>query len=224
MTDQQARLAAARIQPKIELAVLGFLVSLILKGTLDSIFGHSVTEARSWIDVYRIVWRSNPLELIVFLFAMLRFMYGAYRFHEELPNPTPRIRIWNVFFTVLLFVAFYLDGLTIKNHPVVFYQLFAVAHVVDLLWFVPMVRLEWLTARGRLGLADRAASAFVTLDVLTVVTCLGLLGAVGVLRGSDVPAHSLRALGLALLGVGALDVVWNHKFYLALPPDQRQQA
>ena len=224
MTQQDARLTAAKIQPKIELAVLGFLVSLILKGTLDSIFGHSLTETTNWIEVYRLIGNSHPLELFVFLFAMLRFRYGAYRFHEELPDPTPRIRVWNLLFTVLLFIAFYLDGLSIKDHPILFYQLFAIVHLVDLVWFLPMAPRGSVRTRKPRSIAIRAATAFAVLDFLTIAASIAWLGYAGVLRGSEAPTHPLYPLAYALVLLGVIDVIWNKNFYFALPPDERPAA
>jgi nucleoside 2-deoxyribosyltransferase len=228
MPQSAAESVVARIEPKIELAVLGFLVSLILKGTLDTIFGRSLVEAADWIEVWRIVGQSNPLELGVFLFALVRFMYGAYRFHEELPRPSALLRSWNILFTVLLFIAFYFDGLTIKQHPVLFYQLFGAVHVVDLLWFisilVSMIRRDGLLRARDQSLAEAAAMKFVVLDVVTIGAVLLGLAWAGVLAGGRPASYELTPLGLWLLALGGADVWWNHKFYFARPPEKRPAA
>lgn len=121
---------------KINSTVLGFLASLALKGGVDTLF-HDVPGG---VD-FQAVWASigiTPLLLFaVFFFTILRFLYGAYRFHEESDDSEASegwMPLWNVVGALVLFVAFYVCGLCVK-HPNNFFLMLIAVHVVDVIWF-----------------------------------------------------------------------------------------
>jgi hypothetical protein len=63
----------------IEITLFGFLVSLTLKGALDTAYGHSVPTVTSALDLLYAVYVPASLLVIVFLLTLLRFVYGARR-------------------------------------------------------------------------------------------------------------------------------------------------
>src|SRR6266516_548208 len=108
----------------LELTLLGFLVSLVLKGTMDNLFAKEIEEARDLAQFWQAVWTPLLFQFAVFVFTLTRFMYGAYRFHEaEPPLQNPFFLLWNTFGTLILFVLFYFAGLTIRNSAI-FYSIF----------------------------------------------------------------------------------------------------
>ena len=87
MQNESLTASAARSKVNLDILILGYLTSLILKGTLDSLYGKSVPEDKTLHELWHTVLQPNLLGLAVFLFALLRFMFGAHRFHEECRCP-----------------------------------------------------------------------------------------------------------------------------------------
>jgi nucleoside 2-deoxyribosyltransferase len=198
----------------IELILLGFLVSLILKGLLDHIYGADIEHAKGWREIGAVIWNAHPLEVFVFLFALLRFMYGAYRFHELGPTSARSNRVlWDLVFTVLLFIGFYFASLSIKYQPIQFYEIFAATHFIDLLWFLPLIRLPPRLFSAGEDFGEEAAPRFVVLDCATIFSFLGFFWWSGLIRSLPAPSHSLDWLGWTLILIGVLDLWWNSRFY-----------
>src|SRR4051794_2488649 len=96
----------------IEIVLLGFLVSLTLKGALDTLFDKTIPADRTASALLGAVFNRADFQLVVFLVTLLRFVYGAFRFHEEEPDDLPRwVLVWNLTAMLLLFVLFYIAGL-----------------------------------------------------------------------------------------------------------------
>jgi len=140
----------------------------------------------------------------VFFFTLVRFMYGAYRYHEEdPPRMDAMFLLWNIISMLLLFVLFYFAGLTIRNADT-FYMLIAVVHGWDTIWFT--VTQHWTKGKTKYLLIR-----FIVLDLLTVAV-LGAFWKLGMFR----PDQSRRLLwcgGSMLIIIGLVDFIWNKKFY-----------
>jgi hypothetical protein len=189
----------------IELVLLGFLVSVTLKGALDILFGKTVPAVATARGLFAAVFNSSLWQLGVFLLTLLRFVYGAYRFHEEEPEELPRwVLVWNLTAMLLLFVLFYITGLAII-HPVPFYLTFGFAHGWDFVWFVVSIK-----STGLPEPLKKVARTFVLIDVLTV----GLLWLLWWLlyRYITLRAFSASAAIIMFL-LAALDIMLNADFF-----------
>jgi len=109
----------------------------------------------------------------VFFFALLRFMYGAWKFHEHLrEDRSPLVKLWNVGMMIIVFLTFYASGLAIKSHALMFYKLFAIAHSLDFVWFsrrASRTIKKWLNRVSPITTVETAACHFVILDVITIL-------------------------------------------------------
>lgn len=193
-----------RTRTNIEIIVCGFLVSLTLKASLDTTYGKSVPSATTWYDLAHAVLTWPSLQLLVFLFTLIRFVYGAYRVHEVFEDSTgvfePWLVAWNMVGTLMLFVLFYLTGLSVQNASP-FYASLVVVHLWDLLWFI----IPAICSNKIHGDMRSVMRRFLAVDLLTAILLL-----VGLLF---FPNH-LRIAGtliMALLGV--VDLGWNRKFF-----------
>lgn len=153
----------------IEIALFGFLVSLTLKGSLDTAYSHSVSQATSATDLFWAVWVPSSFLLFVFLVTLMRFVYGAYRFHEESHNAESNelgswSLLWNIFATLVLFVMFYLAGLSIRHAKPFFICLIA-AHLWDLIWFATTL----IAPNSMADSLKAVMRKFILLDLVTVL-------------------------------------------------------
>lgn len=198
-----------RARQNLELTFLGFLVSLVLKSAMDTLFNkHEVTDCQDWQAFWDYVWSPLLFQFGVFLFTLMRFMYGAYRFHETPPTTEPTIFfvLWHAVGMIILFILFYLCALTIK-HPVNFYALMGVCHAWDLVWFLVAL------CSGSLGQdARRAIGIFIVLDAITLLVLVIMLWRHMFLSTSP-NSPLLWWGGGALFTLGIVDFIWNHKFY-----------
>jgi nucleoside 2-deoxyribosyltransferase len=213
--------ASSQKRANIELILLGFLVSLILKGLLDHVYSADLEHAKGWHQVSDVIVRANFIEVLVFLFALLRFMYGAYRFHELGPEYCPTWQVcWDLGFMVTLFIGFYLSSVLVKYQPIQFYELFAVTHIIDLIWF-----LRHLKRPFHLFKADgEAPPRFVVLDLLTLAAIAIFFSWSGLFASAAEATHPLYILGLALIAIGFLDLWWNRRFYFHRIGSREQAA
>jgi len=232
--------AKTRTRQQLELTVLGFLVGLIIKTVLDSAFKDALENCTGIHAFWAIILGRNSLEFAVFFFTLLRFMFGAWRFQEETKDdPSSWMMLWNTCMTIAVFLAFYAMGLSIKSQLLTFYEIFALAHLIDVIWFAPIIL---LTIKGRLKTqkppailrsllrgnspnADVAAMKFFVLDLATIVwlglwfwrwNCLSLLGWDGWGWGGH-PGSNLQGAGWGLIAIGLGDLAWNHFFYFGVP-------
>lgn len=188
----------------IEITLFGFLVSLTLKGALDTAYGHSVPTVTSAVELLYAVFVPASLLMIVFLLTLLRFVYGAYRFHEECQESATNLKswaqLWNIAATLVLFVFFYLTGLSIQ-HAQPFYIGLIVVHLWDLIWFVSIV--VWTD--NLTEILRKIMARFIVIDVVTVVLlALTLLFFSTKYRGK-------AAVIMFLLAI--IDFIWNRKFF-----------
>jgi hypothetical protein len=149
-----------------------------MKSTLD-VFFKDVSRCASMSDIVALVDKDVAtsilvlFQLFVFLFTIVRFYWGSYRYHQEVPPVagTPHL-ILGLVGAVLVFSTFYVTGLTIRN-PGLFYWSFAIAHLIDFFWF--------LLAGAHLEMPPKIHKIwnwYIVFDALTLV-CLLLMGFIG---------------------------------------------
>jgi nucleoside 2-deoxyribosyltransferase len=197
----------------LELTLLGFLVSLILKATLDGVFAElAKVEEADWLAFDRVFLNRQWPVVLIFFLTLLRFVYGAYRFHESETGELGLVtRLWNIVGMMGLFILFYLAGLAIKA-PVFFFTLIFFFHLWDLVWFFVVV----YVFKSLPDELDNVAVRFMFLDAVTVVPLLLLFVFSGAITDKP-PGGFPLWLGCGLLvAVGVLDFLWNRRFYF--PP------
>jgi nucleoside 2-deoxyribosyltransferase len=193
----------------LELALLSILFGLIVKNTLDAAFKDEVTNfARNsnttTLTQAALFIRPELWEFIVFLVTLLRFVYGAYRFHEAIPTHPP-LGPFVIDTTGLigLFIIVYAAGMCIRNAPA-FYRFFLFFHVWDLVWF-GLLQLVFPLQ----GMLRDVATSFLIFDAITII------GLVPILYWAPAHKGALQVLGgLLLLLVGAADIFYNYWFYV----------
>src|ERR1044072_6876700 len=98
----------ARTRSSIEVTIFGFLVSLTLKSGLDTAYGKTIVEAETLEALWRAVHVPATLHLFIFLFTVIRFIYGAYRYADEVERADKElegwVRLWSIIGTLVLFV------------------------------------------------------------------------------------------------------------------------
>ena len=119
----------------------GILLALIITSTLDVFFKNfqNYTSATEFIHAVGLNLGSGTLatlQLLVFLFTVIRFYWGVLRYNEAVSpvEGTPHLFL-GLTGAVVLFSTFYVTGLMVRN-PSMFYWTLAVANLIDLSWFL----------------------------------------------------------------------------------------
>ncbi|HVG28280.1 MAG TPA: hypothetical protein VM864_01035 [Pyrinomonadaceae bacterium] len=197
-----AATAPARSTANVETVLFGLLLSLTLKIALDTAYGTSLVSATSEAQMLRVLNVPRSALLLVFLFTLMRFVYGSYRINDEVQTSTAEEgalpRFWNLIATLVLFVLFYAAGLSIRHAGPFFISLLAI-HVWDLLWLVSMALFSKVP-----GL-KKVMRRFVYIDVLTIIALAASIWLTDSLH-RNVAISLMFALGLA-------DFVWNSDFF-----------
>jgi hypothetical protein len=193
---------SSRSTANVENTLFGLLVSLTLKVALDTAYGTSLVSATSEIEMLRVIRVPRSWLLLVFLFTLMRFVYGSYRINDEVQNlPADEgalPRFWNLVATLVLFVLFYATGLSIRHAGPFFISLLAV-HVWDLLWLISMA------IYSKVAGLRKVMWRFVVIDVLTIIAL-----ASSILTTDGVHRNFAVALMFVL---GIADFAWNSDFF-----------
>ena len=150
------------------------LLGLVLKKLLDAFLPEG-TLHNGVTDVISAVWQKGlyslvvAAQLIVFLFTLVRFYLGSFRYHEEELETTSGA--WELLIDVVgavgVFVSFYLASILIKTTNVI-YAAFALMTLIDLAWF-------WVAKKYH-GLSkgmERVAELYIRFDLLTLIPLIG---------------------------------------------------
>jgi hypothetical protein len=194
--------AASRSTSSVETVLFGLLVSLTLKVALDTAYGTLLIAATSEAELLRVLNVPRSWLLLIFLFTLMRFVYGSYRINDEVQtSPVDEgalPRFWNLIATLVLFVLFYATGLSIRHAEPFFISLLAV-HAWDLVWLVSMALFSKVA-----GL-KKVMWRFVVIDVLTIAALASSIWLAGGVR---------RNVAISLMFVfGLADFVWNSDFF-----------
>jgi hypothetical protein len=130
----------------------------------------------------------------------VRFVYGTYRFHEQVEEGLEHwLRLWNAGATLIVFVLFYVAGLCVRN-PQPFYASLIIVHGWALIWYGVVLRFS-----TRMQNLRSVMLSFIVLDVITVITLFLVL--------YFFPNHA-RSLGLGfMVALAAIDIGLNWKFF-----------
>jgi hypothetical protein len=195
--------AKTRIRANIVILICGFLVGLTIKGSLDAAYSKLILEATTWTELWHSVVKSPSLQLLIFLFTLVRFVYGAYRVHEvceEISGTLASwITAWNIPGTLGLFLLFYINGLSVHN-ATPFYASLIVVHLWDLAWFVVPTAFSKKIDKD----LKSVMRSFLVIDVVTVALLAVALA---------IQSYLAIAGALIMIAMGIIDFRVNRKFY-----------
>ncbi len=119
----------------------GILLALIITTVLDVFFRNISSYRSTGVLMHVLISHAeiaclDLFQLLVFVLVTTRFYWGTFRYNEEVPESrgTPQM-VFGLAGAILVFASFYVTALVVKN-PALFYPSFAIAHLIDLLWFV----------------------------------------------------------------------------------------
>jgi hypothetical protein len=181
------------------------LMALVVKTAFDAFFrnAHSVNDLMEfWRQFMADVSHSCVIvaQLFLFLFTIVRFYWGAYRYHEETPETGTQHFIVGIVGAVLVFSGFYITAVYVANTQLFYAGLFLVS-VFDLVWFA--VLFPWVESGNALR---RTTSIWVALDLLTLLV-LGIF--LFVLSGSRLWMQGIVLLVLLLIGLVDFRFLWG---------------
>jgi nucleoside 2-deoxyribosyltransferase len=195
-------------KPRANMAIvlISILIGLVLKGTLDHFLKDHDTDKgglQQFLGTYTpFLW----FQLAVFIITFLRFVFGAYRYHErERELPTFRGIALDAAGAFILFLFLYLTGFAVKN-TILFYELFIAFHVIDLVWFTVAIHVGAMPSQAR-----STCTSWLVLDAISIAFLLALFLA-GFYDESHVRMLSWVA-GAAFIALAFVDFLWNWKFY-----------
>jgi hypothetical protein len=142
------------------------LLGLVLKKLLDAFLPDGSLH-NGVSDVLFAIWEKGlysvvvTAQLMVFLFTLVRFYLGSFRYHEE------ELDVTSVVGAVGVFVSFYLASIVIKTTNL-FYGAFALMTLIDLSWF-------WIAKKYH-GLSEgmeRVAELYIRFDIFSLIALIG---------------------------------------------------
>jgi hypothetical protein len=193
------------------------LLGLVLKKLLDTFLPDGSLH-NGLSDVLSAIWDKGlysvlvAVQLIVFLFTLVRFYLGSFRYHEEELEITTGA--WDLIIDVIgavgVFVSFYLASIVIKTTNL-FYGAFILMTLIDLLWF-------WIAKKYH-GLSEgmeRVAELYIRFDIFTLIALIGFF-VVEEYFGPR-PFYSSQLVVLVILfAIGCIDMKLLWPFYSGLP-------
>jgi len=198
------------------------LLGLVLKKLLDTFLPDGSLH-NGVSDVLSAIWQKGlyslvvACQLIVFLFTLVRFYLGSFRYHEEELETTSGA--WELLIDVVgavgVFVSFYLASIVIKTTNL-FYAAFAIMTVIDLAWF-------WIAKKYH-GLSkgmERVAQLYIRFDLLTLIPLIGFF-AVEEYFGPRPFYLSQWVVLIILFTIGCFDFKLLWPFYSGLPEWQHE--
>lgn len=198
------------------------LLGLVLKKLLDA-FLPDASLHNGVSDVLSAIWQKGlysvvvAVQLIVFLFALVRFYLGSFRYHEEELETTSGA--WELLIDVVgavgVFVSFYLASIVIKTTNL-FYAAFAIMSLIDLLWFWVAKKYHGLS-RGM----ERVAELYIRFDVLSLIALIGFF-VVEEYFGPRPYYLSQWVVLIILFTIGCFDMKLVWPFYSGLPEWQER--
>ncbi len=150
------------------------LLGLVLKKLLDAFLPdgslhNGISDIASAVVARGLYSVVVTAQLIIFLFALVRFYLGSFRYHEEELETTSGA--WELLIDVIgavgVFVSFYLASILIKTTNL-FYAAFALITLIDLLWCWTAKKYSGLT-KGM----ERVADLYVWFDVFALIPLVG---------------------------------------------------
>lgn len=202
-------------QPPLAEAILVVLFGLTATTALDAMF-EGVPKLLTAGQVWASLSHDKPytlllvVQLLVFLFTLLRFYFGSLRFHQ-LCKRTEHHRsfmplLYDVTSNSIIFIGLYLAAKAIRSTDI-FYWYVAAFHALDVLWFSVLLAVEGIPFNLR-----RIVKRFVVYDLITIGT---FVAAVFEFNFSGRSQYYGQWLVLGVLTVvGLVDFKQNKRFYL----------
>ena len=196
---------------KISATILGFFAGFAVKSGLDALCKHLPESTGSLPSVLSEIGLIPFLSFVLFFLIIVRFLYGALRFQEEMaPGDSSVLALWNVLMALGLFVVLSLSGQVVR-FPLPFFSSLIAVHLVDWVWFGINVHLGQF--------ADRIESVmrqFMFIDLVTTVT---LAGVILIRHSAGFNDWVFLFLGgMILVTMSIYDLVKNRAFFFH--PDQ----
>jgi hypothetical protein len=188
------------------MVLYGLLVGLALKGSLDATYSKVLQNAVSWRELMNGMLTATFLQLLIFLVTLIRFVFGAYRVHEEIEAPANKPERWVSAYsfvgTLVLFVLFYIAGLSVGSADL-FYATLVLVHCWDLIWFILPAAFS-----DRLSPAlKQACRKFLIIDVFTIPSLILVVA---------YAADYVSIIGgVLMLLLATVDFLWLRKFYFS---------
>lgn len=212
--------AAAVAKPSRQVTSATFvsvLLGFVLKKLLDT-FLPDASLHNGLSDVLSAIWNEGlysvlvAAQLIVFVFTLLRFYIGSFRYHEEDLEITTGA--WDLIIDVMgavgVFVSFYFASIVIKTTNL-FYGAFLFMTLIDLAWF-------WIAKKYH-GLSpgmERVADLYIRFDLLSLVPLIIFL-VVEEYFGPRPFYFSQFVVLVILFIIGYIDMKMLWPFYSGLP-------
>jgi len=195
---------------------VGILLSLILKAALDT-FIRTPVPFNDIQAVWGLVLRQKVktallvAQLLIFIFTLVRFYLGAYRYHQEEKEGDEGLTfIIDFSGAIAVFVFFYVAATLIRTTSLFYLALIAM-HLLDLIWFACAQNL----LRVQPGIR-KVTCRFLLFDLLTLLVLIALFP-----FPSSEWTHGWylwQFLSLvAIFGVGIWDLVALWPFYVKAP-------
>jgi hypothetical protein len=189
-------------------SILSLLLALIVKGTLDGLFGHIGDHFEDYQDVHAYVVQNwydvgrYSLHFGVFLLTVFRFYLGNLRHHQQVKKLSRRRDFWVAFCTTMaLFSLFYMAGLLVRKDDL-FYVAMLATQVVSILC-------SGLTAEVTSGASRRVWYCFVAFDMINSIALL-----LTFYLWNDYPILAPACSLFTLTIVGVLDIWKFWPFYI----------
>jgi hypothetical protein len=216
-THNTAPAETAMTKPSIRQVTSATFVSvflgLVLKKLLDTFLPDGSLH-NGLRDLVSAIWYNGfysilvAAQLIVFLFTLVRFYLGSFRYHEEELEITTGA--WDVLIDVIgavgVFVSFYFASIVIKTTNL-FYGALVLMTLIDLLWF-------WIAKKYH-GLSkgmERVAELYIRFDVFSLIALIGFF-VVEEYFGPR-PFYSSQLVVLIILfAIGCIDMKLLWPFY-----------
>jgi len=195
---------------------VGVLVGLVLKTSLDTFFRNAssysnISSAATAVFDRGLFSIIVILQLLIFLFTLVRFYLGSFRYHQKEPDISGAAEMAIDLVGMFgVFVSFYITAIFVRNTNL-FYLGFGLIQIVDLVWF--------MFARARLNLSPgmiNVAGWYLFFDVITLIVLVVFF----LLEeyGGSWPSYLPQWFALAgVLAIGIWDLVKLWPFYAGSP-------
>jgi hypothetical protein len=183
----------------------GILLALTLKGTLDVFFKNASSfHVGEWLKQPS----HNPLffmQLLVFIFTVIRFYGGTLRYDEEAPEEDTRHFLLGVIGALVVFAGFYVAGLLVRT-TILFYVSLGIVHLLDLFWFLVAG-----VSKATKPAMQKICRIYLYLDIVTVLV-FAIFISCDLRFGSAHFVYQWMMIA-SLLILGLFDLWWLRDFY-----------
>jgi hypothetical protein len=214
----KAPVPSNRFEPPFFLILLALLFGFTMQSAMDhflSGLNHYPTGSALWVALSKDPRRKVLLlfQFIVFIFTVIRFYIGAYRYGIESTDEPLLETVVNSVGTFLLFASFYVTSFALRDVDL-FYWLVGLFLLVDFIWFF-VVGAVWRARAAHhfpsvpksMAWVIRIWQFFDFATVLIIALSMWLL--------PEYRAQYIAICGIG--GIGLIDMFWLRRFYSSQP-------